>query len=653
MNSVWRSLLVACSGALPLSLGLMAIAVRAEIPTEVLPNAQVLSDPAEGAHQSPSLEDDHTDSAELLLIEGELYLENPEAGDLLLLEEDSATSSEAEETTAGEGLLVEATESDSLEAAETASEEPLSVSSESAGAAAAPNSETLGEETTLETPQEAVTSEKTQVEGEETQADRSNSDSPAEEQLTLPNEVPRDPELWTRQKLLIRADRFYLAGDLANAEHWYRQAKDPLWHQGAASELPPDPITDPEQLPPGGAVYWRESLAGIELGLETRTLVPLSLLVEQYPEFVPGHARYADLLRQYDRPEEATELLQRALLLYPSQPDLLKAQVDDLISREQWLDASITARQFTIFNPAHPDAEAMAMIADENLERFRRAMRGRLVDNAIANVITGAVGFALTGGLFGPLTALSSTIMLLQGEQAIGEQTAAQAQQQLPMMRNPQVLDYVNEIGGRLAEVAGRDEFDYEFYVVRDEQLNAFALPGGKVFINAGAIMETHSEAELAGLLAHEMAHAVLSHGFQIATQGNLTASVTQFIPYAGNIVTNLLVSGYSREMEQQADILGTQMLSASGYAADGLHNLMVTLEEQSEGRSAINWFASHPAPDNRVQYLKELVDQGGYNRYTYEGVERHLAVQTQVRQLMARDEWKRERETRGRHRGN
>ena len=455
----------------------------------------------------------------------------------------------------------------------------------------------------------------------------------------MPHQVPSNPEAWSRQKLLIRADRFLLAGDLANAEQWYRQAKDPLWVQAVESELPPEPIVDPDRLPPGAAVYWREALTGIEMGLETRTLVPLSLLVEQYPEFVPGYARYAEVLRQYDRPEEATEHLQQGLLQYPSQPDLLKAQVDDLISREAWLEASITARQFTIFNPDHPDAAAMAMMADENLDRFRRKMRSRLVDNAIANVITGAVGFALTGGLLGPLTALNSTLMLLQGEQAIGAQVAAQAQEQLPMMEHRSVLAYVNEIGGRLAEVAGRDEFDYEFYVVMEEELNAFALPGGKVFVNAGAIVETHSEAELAGLLAHEMAHAVLSHGFQMATQGNLTASVTQFIPYAGNLVTNLLVSGYSREMEQQADILGTQMLSASGYAADGLHNLMITLEEQSEGRSRLSWLASHPSPNNRVQYLKKLVEQGGYDRYTYEGVERHLVIQNQVRGLMARYE--------------
>ena len=639
MNSGWKALLLACSGALPLSLGLMAVNVRAEIPTEILPNATVLSDSPEGVRHLPDLEVENSGSAEILLIQGGLSVDPSEIDDLLRFDPNAAADSEMAETSEDEAVFTDAIESDSTGAPESVSEGSLSGSSESIGESDASNSQTEeGDDDARQTAEDAVTSEEPQSDGEETQTAPSNSDAPPKDSLTLPNEVPENPELWTRQKLLLRADRYYLAGDLEKAEYWYRQAKDPQWGEAAESELP-DPIADPALLSPGAAVYWREALAGAEMGLETRTMVPLELLVEQYPEFVLGYARYAEALRQYDRPEEATELLQRGLLLYPSQPDLLEAQIDDLISREQWLEASITAHQFTILNPDHPDAEAMTMIADENLDRFRREIRGQLVDNAIANVITGAVGFALTGGLFGPLTALNSTMILLQGEQAIGEQVASQAQKQLPMMQNRRVLDYINDIGGRLAEVAGRDEFDYEFYVVMDDQLNAFALPGGKIFINAGAITATHSEAELAGLIAHEMGHAVLSHGFQMATQGNLTASITQFIPYAGNIVTNLLVSGYSRDMERQADILGTQMLSASGYAADGLHNLMVTLEDRSEGRSRINWFSSHPSPDNRVQSLKELVDQGGFDRYTYEGVERHLAIQTQVRGLIARYE--------------
>ena len=116
-----------------------------------------------------------------------------------------------------------------------------------------------------------------------------------------------------------------------------------------------------------------------------------------------------------------------------------------------------------------------------------------------------------------------------------------------------------------------------------DDSLNAFALPGGKVFVNAGAIMKTDSEAELAGLLAHEVSHAALSHGFQLVTQGNLTANVVRYIPYVGNAATSLIVMNYSRDMERQADLFGTRVLVNSGYAADGVRNLMEKLHESHQ----------------------------------------------------------------------
>ncbi|MBD0269483.1 MAG: M48 family metalloprotease, partial [Cyanobacteria bacterium Co-bin8] len=221
----------------------------------------------------------------------------------------------------------------------------------------------------------------------------------------------------------------------------------------------------------------------------------------------------------------------------------------------------------------------------------------------------------------------------------IGAQVANRAVDQLPVTKDPAVVAYVDSIGQKLAALAGRDEFDYDFHVVLDDTLNAFALPGGKVFVNAGAIMKTESEAELAGLLGHEISHAALSHGFQLVTQGNLTTSLAAFIPIpeVAGLTANLIVSSYSREMERQADVLGTQILAAGDYAADGLHNLMITLGEENRERSGgLNWFASHPAPDDRVGYLKQLVEQGGFNRFAYEGVEPHLKIRQQVSKLVA-----------------
>ncbi|MBW4489338.1 MAG: M48 family metalloprotease [Trichocoleus desertorum ATA4-8-CV12] len=449
-------------------------------------------------------------------------------------------------------------------------------------------------------------------------------------------EAPPTPEEQARQQKLIEADQLYLGGQFPAAEKLYREAKPLFAKEAAATEAKqrPEPILDPAQLSPGGQVYWRESEAGMAQKLETRIFVPLSMLVEQYPQFVPGHLRLAQALQDYQRTPEALTVLERATAFYPNQPDLLKAKIELLVATKQWLDASIAARQFALLNPNDPAAPEFAKLAEDNLEQFQRNMRRELRGNAIANAITGVAGYVLTGNIFSPLSAVQTTAMLMRGEAAIGESVAKDAKEELELIDDPLVVDYVNEIGRRIATVAGRD-FKYEFHVIMDDRLNAFALPGGKVFLNAGAIAKTNSEAELAGLLAHELSHSVLSHGFQLVAQGNLVSSATQFFPFGGTI-GNLAVLDYSRDMERQADIVGTRILASTGYAADGLRNLMVTLEKEDKDSMPFSWLSSHPVTNERVEYLESLIQENGYNRYAYEGVTRHNTVKARVKQLIA-----------------
>lgn len=442
------------------------------------------------------------------------------------------------------------------------------------------------------------------------------------------------PEEINRQQKLIEADRLYLGGQFAAAEKIYREVKAPFAETPATTQKLPEPILYPAQLSPAGKVYWREAEAGLTQKLQTRVMVPLRLLVEQYPEFIPGHLRLAEVLQQSDYSKEALDVLERATTLYPEQPDLLKAKIAAMAKAEKWMEASLAARQFALINYKHPDAPEFTQLAEENLQRYKKHMRSQLRGNAIANILTGALGYAVTGSIFGPFAAVDTTVMLLRGESAIGESVAKRASKQLELVEDKAVVDYVNEVGQRLAQVAGRNDFEYEFYVVLDDDLNAFALPGGKVFINAGALARTNSEAELAGLLAHELSHAVLSHGFQLVAEGNLTANVTQFIP-GGNTIANLLTLKYSRDMERQADNLGTRLIVSTGYAADGLRNLMVTLKQQ-EKFSPPRWLASHPNPNERIRYLENLIERNNYNRYAFEGVERQLQIKAVVKKLLA-----------------
>ncbi|MEC4983851.1 MAG: M48 family metallopeptidase [Oscillatoria sp. PMC 1068.18] len=482
-------------------------------------------------------------------------------------------------------------------------------------------------ETTQEITPEEVTPETT-ISEEET-VEKTTEDTEIEAEI----ETELSPEEIARQQKLIEADRLFLAGDIAAATQLYREAKLPFNSEIRTEiETQPEPIYELTELAPAGVTYWRLSEEGLAQELASKIFVPLKFLVEQHPEFIPGHIRYVEALQKYDRADEAIPALERAVALYPNEPILLQKAIEVYREQEKWLEASLIARQFALMNPEDAQAEEFLKLADENLARYQRHLRRKLRGNAIANFVTGAIGYAVTGNLFGPLSALDTTILMLRGESAVGSRLANQAQAQLPMVEDEEVLEYVRAIGNKLVLAAGRDDFDYEFYVIMSDRLNAFALPGGKIFINAGAILKSNSEAELAGLLAHELSHAVLSHGFQLVTEGNLTANLGQFIPFGGT-AANLIVLNYSRDMEHQADVLGTRILVTSGYAADGLHNLMITLDEENDFNIPA-WLSTHPNTEKRIYNLENLILTNGYNRYTYEGVARHLEIQQKVAEL-------------------
>ena len=485
------------------------------------------------------------------------------------------------------------------------------------------------------TPPGAETSADTEQVVEEPAETESTGEEVAEDEKAAPPRLTEAERI--RRKILIQGDAAYKKGNFAEAEALYRQAKDESWLLPRQfAKLPPEPFTDESMLSPGGGVYWREAQARLAGDRPSPATVVLKLLAESTPNFVPGQIAYANALYAEEMPAEANAVLEAALTTYPDQVELLLAQVDLMMRQEQWLEAAIASRQFVALNPEHPETQNQEVLAAENLNRFQRETRSDIRTNAITNAFTGIIGYALTGGIYGPITAASSAITLLQGENAIGEQYANSIRQRLPMAQSPKVTSYIRELGQELATVTGRDDLNYDFYVILDPNLNAFALPGGKIFVNAGAILKTDSTAELAGLLSHELSHSVLSHGFQIATSSNLSSSIAQYLPYGG-LINNVFLSGYSRQMERQADIVGTQILAAGGYAADGVYNVMVTLnEEAQEGPRAPAWIASHPNPEDRVAYLQNLVERGGYNRYAYEGVIEHEEIQSIVASELA-----------------
>lgn len=434
---------------------------------------------------------------------------------------------------------------------------------------------------------------------------------------------------------LMAADSLFLEGKTEDAEALYRQVKDPFFQEDRSWYVP-DPITDLEQLSIGGRVFWREGKRGLSQEMEISALVPLRLLVEKNPEFVPGHLKLAEALVAHDQADEALAVMEAAAALYPSQPDLQKGLIERQVASMRWLEASITARQFSLLNPEHPDAPELLAASEKYQKLFQSYLKEQATSNMIGGVLTGALGVALTGNPFMALPTVQTGWLMMRGEEAVGNAAAQTFKKRMELIEDPEVQAYVDRIGHKLAQVGGR-EFDYEFVVVKSEDLNAFALPGGKIFINGGAIVKSKSEAELAGLLAHELAHAILSHGFQSVTQSTATAGFTRLIPYVGGIATRLAVSNYSREMEEQADILGTRMLVSAGYAADGLRNLMATIAAENK-ETPFHLLSTHPKSKERISYLEALIERNGYNRFRYEGVLEHKQISQRVQTLLEQE---------------
>src|SRR3954465_12096985 len=204
----------------------------------------------------------------------------------------------------------------------------------------------------------------------------------------------------------------------------------------------------------------------------------------------------------------------------------------------------------------------------------------------------------------------------------LGQEASQQVQKEMPVMRDEQVNSYLNNIGRRLVNAIPNQfqhpEFRYPFTGVNLREINAFALPGGPMFINRGMIEKAHNEGEVAGVMAHELSHVALRHG---------TAQQTKATPYAiGQIagqIAGAIIGGrtgsviaqgsqfgigtyfmkFSREYERQADLLGTHIMAAAGYDPRDMANVFKTIEKES-GPGGPQWMSDHPNPGNRYEYI-------------------------------------------------
>ncbi len=215
-------------------------------------------------------------------------------------------------------------------------------------------------------------------------------------------------------------------------------------------------------------------------------------------------------------------------------------------------------------------------------------------------------------------------LMSEKDELALGQQAAAQIEKQLPLLKkSDSLVRYVDRVGQRVARGSDRPELFYRFHVVDNDDINAFALPGGYIYINRGLLTHMNSEAELAAILGHEIGHVTARHAVKQYTKaqsyniGMAIASIFLPMPPGSDQLANLLatavISGYGREAELQADELSLKYIGRAGYDVRATINILETLqrlsaiarEEKAQAGEKVQEyhgaFASHPETRKRI----------------------------------------------------
>ena len=242
---------------------------------------------------------------------------------------------------------------------------------------------------------------------------------------------------------------------------------------------------------------------------------------------------------------------------------------------------------------------------------------------------------ALSLGSVTPAAAIN--LFSAQQDVQIGRQAAAQAERQLPMLRDGQTESYVNAIVRRLAAAAPGPEFRYQAKVVNSSEINAFALPGGYMYVNRGLIQAARNESELAAVLAHEMAHVAERHGTEQATKaygaqagvgllGQLLGGRDHRLgipeQIIGSLGLNALFLKFSRGAEEEADRVGLQMMARAGYDPMAMATFfdLLAAQQRSNPGAVAQFFSSHPAPANRAAKARQAAQSMGRGNATRVG---------------------------------
>jgi predicted Zn-dependent protease len=217
---------------------------------------------------------------------------------------------------------------------------------------------------------------------------------------------------------------------------------------------------------------------------------------------------------------------------------------------------------------------------------------------------------------------VSAKAMTHEEERQLGDKVLQQVLRIWPLVQDPSVKSYVDRVGKKILRTLGPQPFTYEFYVLNTPDINAFAVPGGKVFLNSGLIQMVDTEDELAAVIAHEMGHVVARHvdkqsqkgmKLSLATLGAILAGIALGPQAAGALATTSLAAGqtamlkYSRENEEEADYLGLKFMEKAGYDPQAMITVLkkIRLVTGPAGSDPPAYLMTHPALEQRMSNLE------------------------------------------------
>ena len=211
------------------------------------------------------------------------------------------------------------------------------------------------------------------------------------------------------------------------------------------------------------------------------------------------------------------------------------------------------------------------------------------------------------------------TLVSVEEEIEIGQTANKQIREQVPELRDRTVVSYVTDVGKRLVRVAPGAKYPYSFAVADLPEINAFALPGGPVWIHRGVLSRAANESQVAAVVAHEVAHIAKRHGADRLTQGmvakwglGLLGALLGNVGGAGtaqaaaSLLTGGVILKFSRREEQEADEVGMSILTRSGWDGRGMVELFEMMQREAgrERSSADGFLSSHPSPQDRIANL-------------------------------------------------